>query len=174
MMYFYVHFLSAKKKKMHGNTTHVCTYFSLSLFLTKAFPELSALSLLSLTFTDTSGSWVTETLFLHWGFTGHHNSCSASCCSPEGETGGDFSPSFSVRKEWHSTTLTLGKRFSSPLSGEQGNACASPHRPPHHHPHKCLNELAEMSGYTVPTLLQLFWNEVTPHIPTPLFFFFFA
>lgn len=38
-----------------------------------------------------------------------------------------FSQSCSARKEWHSTTLTPSKRFSSLPSGEQGTSCPGPH-----------------------------------------------
>lgn len=64
---------------------------NLSFFLFRPFPE-QGLQCLSLTFSDTSGSWVTETLSLRWGLSGQQDGCSASCCGLEGPTERGFFP----------------------------------------------------------------------------------
>lgn len=54
---------------------------SLSFSFFGFFPE-QALHCLPRTFTDTSGSWVTESL--RWGLSGQHDGCSASCSGLQG------------------------------------------------------------------------------------------
>lgn len=106
----------------------------ISLPLTKAFPDLRALSLLSLTFADTSGSWVTETL----PPLGAHRSSWQLLCQ----------------------LLQLAEDFLGvPLRGNSDTALCWPSvgifphclsEPPHrYHPRKCLNELSVMPAHNV-------------------------